>query len=194
MDLLTDRVRDHYDKFISPILYEELKNLEIKKTGRIDHSANSHDDTIFSYLYSIYPIYYGKNVRENWHISIPTLRTADDEAQEIFQDFNATEEMSIVRDLENLEHNEMVEEQLKQLDKSKSYQQFLDQQKAENDAAMARILSTQIGREAYARQFNVPIESITQEDNGYSMLSVIDNFYSEFVDGDDSNNNNNQYW
>ena len=184
MDLLTDRVRDHYDKFISPILYEELKNLEIKKTGRIDHSANSHDDTIFSYLYSIYPIYYGKNVRENWHISIPTLRTADDEAQEIFQDFNATEEISIVRDIENLDQDDMITEQMKQLDKSKLYSQFVAQQQAENDLAMAQILSTKIGREAYSRQFNIPIDQINSEDNGYSMLGAIDNFYSESINSD----------
>ena len=181
MDLLTDRVRDHYDKFISPILYEELKNLELKKTGKIDHSANSHDDGLFSYLYSIYPLYYGKNVRENWHISIPTLRTAEDEAEEIFQDYSATENMSIVRDIENLEHDEMIQEQLSKLDKSKLYQQFLMEQQAENDMAMAQILSTKIGRDAYARQFNVPREQLDFDDNGFDMLGAIDNFYSEDI-------------
>lgn len=179
MDLLTDRVRDHYDKFISPTLYEELKNLELKKTGRIDHSANSHDDSIFSYLYSIYPIYYGKNVRENWHINIPTLRTADDEAEEIFQDFNATESLSIVRDIENMENDDMITEQLNKLNKDKLYHQFVAEQKAENDRAMAQILSTKIGRDAYARQFNIPRDQLDDEDSGYSMLSAIDNFYSE---------------
>lgn len=182
MDLLTDRVRDHYDKFISPTLYEELKNLELKKTGRIDHSANSHDDSIFSYLYSIYPIYYGKNVRENWHINIPTLRTADDEAEEIFQDFNATESLSIVRDIENMENNDMITEQLSKLNKDKLYHQFVAEQKAENDRAMAQILSTKIGRDAYARQFNIPRDQLDDEDAGYSMLSAIDNFYSESND------------
>lgn len=181
MDLLTDRVRDHYDKFVSPILYEELKNLELKKTGKIDHSANSHDDGLFSFLYAIYPLYYGKNVRENWHISIPTLRTAEDEAEEIFQDYSATENMSIVRDIENLEHDEMIQEQLTKLDKSKLYQQFLMEQQAENDMAMAQILSTKIGRDAYARQFNVPREQLDFDDNGFDMLGAIDNFYSEDI-------------
>lgn len=194
MDLLTDRVRDHYDKFISPILYEELKNLEIKKTGRIDHSANSHDDTIFSYLYSIYPLYFGKNIRENWHITIPTLRTAEDEAQEIFQDFDATEAVSIVRDLENMEHHDdMVQDQLNTLDKSKLYTQFLEQQRAENDAAMAQILATKIGREAYSRQFNVPLEQLEGENQGYSMLGAIDNFYSEYEEPNQQFHNMNEW-
>lgn len=179
MDLLTDRVRDHYDKFVSPLLYEELKNLEIKKTGRIDHSANSHDDGLFSYLYSIYPIYYGKNVRENWHISIPTLRTAQDEAEEIFQDYSAIENVAIVKDIENLENDEMIQEQMQQLDKSKLYQQFLAEQQADNDRALAQILSTKIGRDAYAEKYNIPREQLDSDDNGYNMLNDIDNFYSE---------------
>nr|DAJ46585.1 MAG TPA: Terminase large subunit [Caudoviricetes sp.] len=179
MDLLTDRVRDHYDKFVSPQLLEELKNLEIKKTGRIDHSANSHDDGIFSYLYSIYPLYYGKNVRENWHIDIPTLRTASDEAQEIFQDYTATESVAIVRDIENLDNDEMITEQLSKLDKTKLYNQFLAEQKAENDRAMAEILRTKIGREAYSRQFNMnPDQLDNMDQDGYDMLGVIDNFYN----------------
>lgn len=179
MDLLTDRVRDHYDKFISPILLEELKNLELKKTGRIDHSANSHDDGLFSYLYSIYPLYYGKNVRENWHIDIPTLRTADDEAQEIFQDYTATESIGIVRDIENLDNDDMIKDQLSKLDKTKLYQQFLAEQKAENDEAMNEILKTQIGRDAYSRQYNINKDQMGIDDNSYDMLGVINNFYSE---------------
>lgn len=179
MDLLTDRVRDHYDKFISPILLEELKNLELKKTGRIDHSANSHDDGLFSYLYSIYPLYYGKNVRENWHIDIPTLRTADDEAQEIFQDYTATESIGIVKDIENLDNDDMIKDQLSKLDKTKLYQQFLAEQKAENDEAMNEILKTQIGRDVYSRQYNINKDQMGIDDSSYDMLSVINNFYSE---------------
>lgn len=179
MDLLTDRVRDHYDKFISPILLEELKNLELKKTGRIDHSANSHDDGLFSYLYSIYPLYYGKNVRENWHIDIPTLRTADDEAQEIFQDYTATESIGIVRDIENLDNDDMIKDQLSKLDKTKLYQQFLAEQKAENDEAINEILKTQIGRDAYSRQYNINKDQMGIDDSSYDMLGVINNFYSE---------------
>lgn len=179
MDLLTDRVRDHYDKFISPILLEELKNLELKKTGRIDHSANSHDDGLFSYLYSIYPLYYGKNVRENWHIDIPTLRTADDEAQEIFQDYTATESIGIVRDIENLDNDDMIKDQLSKLDKTKLYQQFLAEQKVENDRAMDEILKTQAGRDAYARQYNINKGQMGVDESSYDMLSIINNFYSE---------------
>lgn len=189
MDLLTDRVRDHFDKFISPILYEEMKNLEFKKTGRIDHSVNSHDDTIFSYLYSIYPLYYGKNIRENWHIDVPTLRTAQDEAQEIFQDFEATESVGIIQDIENLNNDEMIQAQFDKFNKDKLYQQFLQSQKEENEKAMQQILASKIGRQAYADKYNIPIDSIEANDTGFSMLGAINNFYS---DDDQSDNNGNQ--
>ena len=182
MDLLTDRVEDHYDKIISPILYEELKNLEVKKTGKIDHSVNSHDDSIFSYLYSLYPLYYGKNVKENWNISIPTIKTADDEAEEIFQDFEATENLGIIKELENIDSDDYVKEQVQYLLKGniKLYQDFINSQKAENDEAMKNILSSKLGQEAYARQYNMPIDAVREQtDNQYNMLGVIEGFYSE---------------
>ena len=191
MDLLTDRVRDHFDKFISPILYEEMKNLEFKKTGRIDHSVNSHDDTIFSYLYSIYPLYYGKNIRENWHIDVPTLRTAQDEAQEIFQAFEATESVGIVQDIENLNNDEMIQAQFDKFNKDKLYQQFLQSQKEENEKAMQQILATKIGRQAYADKYNIPIDSIEANDTGFSMLSAINNFYSDSSDDSDNGSGTN---
>ena len=88
----------------------------------------------------------------------------------------------------------MIQDQLRQLDRTKTYQQFLAEQQAENDAAMARILSTKIGKEAYARQFNIPLENLEGEDNGYSMLGAIENFYSENDYEEPNNKNYNNYF
>lgn len=179
MDLLTERVEDHYDKFISPIISEELKNLEVKKTGKIDHSANTHDDATFSYLLALYPLYYGKNLRENWNIKIPTLTTAQDDAEEIFQDFEASEGVNISSDLEFLD-NDMINDQLKQLnDQTKSYKEFINQQESENNQAMVDILNTKLGRAAYAEKYNVPIDTLEDEHTQFDMTSVINNFYHE---------------
>lgn len=188
MDLLVDRVKDHPDKFISPQLYNELSNLEIKKTGRIDHSANSHDDGIFSYLYSIYPLYYGKNVEEFWHIKIPNIHTVDGEAEELMTDLEATETVTIVKDLENLDQNDMVNEQMSWLNKDKLYQQWIAQQQKENDEAVARIIATRLGQQAYSEKYNIPLEDLANNDTGFDMLGVIDSFYRE-QDGIIKNNN-----
>lgn len=63
-DLLRDRVIDHPDKFISPIILDEMKGLIWDaKHNRIDHSANTHDDTIMAYLMAMYMYYYsGTNI------------------------------------------------------------------------------------------------------------------------------------
>jgi len=73
----------------------------------------------------------------------------------------------------------MIKDQLSKLDKTKLYQQFLAEQKAENDEAMNEILKTQIGRDAYSRQYNINKDQMGIDDSSYDMLGVINNFYSE---------------
>jgi len=179
MDLLESRVEDHYDKFISPVILEELKNLEVKKNGKIDHSANSHDDATFSYLLALYPLYYGKNIRENWNIKVPTLTTAREEAEEIFTDLEATDSFNVVPEIEFAD-DDMVSDQLKKInDGTKLYKEFLDQQNAENDEAMKQLLSTRLGQMAYAQKWNVPLESLQDNNSQYDMTAAINSFYSE---------------
>ena len=54
IELLKERMNLHKDKFISPTIYNELRGLEVKKNGKVEHSALGHDDQIFSYLMAIY--------------------------------------------------------------------------------------------------------------------------------------------
>src|SRR5574344_1970020 len=185
MDLLMLRMEDHKDKFVSPIIANELKNLEVKKTGKIDHSVNSHDDAVFSYLLALYPIYYGKNIKENWNITTPTLKTEACEGEEIFQDFEGTETVGIADQIELL-HNDMVTEQLKQInDGTKSYNQFIAEQRKENNEAMRQILLNKVGQKAYCSKFNVPAESIQEQNQSFSMLGAINNYYDESTYIDD---------
>lgn len=182
MDLLMLRMEDHKDKFVSPIIYEELKNLEVKKTGRIDHSAQSHDDAVFSYLLSLYPLYYGKNVTENWGIRIPNLQTEQHEAEEpIFQSFEATEGINISSDLEGMHGR--VEQQLNALnDGSMLYKDWLEQQRQEDQEALQKILSTPVGRQAYSKKFNKPLDELEGPNNQYSMINTINQFYKDMND------------
>ena len=62
IELLTERVRHHKDKFISPTLYQELRGLEVKKSGKVEHSDLTHDDNLFSYLMALYVWYEGKTL------------------------------------------------------------------------------------------------------------------------------------
>ena len=79
IELLYDRVNYHKDKFIAPILYEEMLGMQVKRNGKVEHSDNTHDDQVFSYLMAMYVWYDGKNVMENWNIMKNTIKTDEDE-------------------------------------------------------------------------------------------------------------------
>ena len=79
IELLYDRVNYHKDKFIAPILHQEMTGMVVKRTGKVEHSDQTHDDQVFSYLMALYVWYDGKNVMENWNLVKNTLRTDEDE-------------------------------------------------------------------------------------------------------------------
>ena len=79
IELLCERVRYHKDKFIAPILHHELGAMVVRPSGKVEHSDNSHDDQVFSYLMALYVWYDGKNLAENFHIVKNTLKTDVDE-------------------------------------------------------------------------------------------------------------------
>lgn len=68
-DLLPEIVDTEYDKFVSPNIYKDISNLEKKKTGKIEHSASGHDDSLMAYLIFRYAVFYGKCFRDRFGIS-----------------------------------------------------------------------------------------------------------------------------
>ena len=77
-----ERAMYHKDKFIAPILWEEMRSMEVKKSGKVEHSDKTHDDNVFSYLMALYVWYEGKNLVENFGIRKSTLRTDDNQELE----------------------------------------------------------------------------------------------------------------
>ena len=69
----------------------ELKGLEVKKNGKIDHSVNTHDDQIFSMLMALSVWYYGKNLTETWGIKKASIKTDESLDEEIKDWSTATE-------------------------------------------------------------------------------------------------------
>lgn len=66
-EILTYAVKNHKDRFIAPELIDDINNLCVKGSGRIEARAGSHDDVIMSYLIGCYVYQYGKNIH-NWGI------------------------------------------------------------------------------------------------------------------------------
>jgi hypothetical protein len=62
IDLLRHIVNEQPECITSPNIFEDIKNLEIKKTGKVEHREGEHDDSLFSYLIIRYAIAYGTNI------------------------------------------------------------------------------------------------------------------------------------
>ena len=83
IDILLRRMENHKDKFISPILYKELETLEVKRSGRIEHTSKGHDDQVFSYLMALYVWYEGKDLADKFGMQVCPIKT-DAEAEEAY--------------------------------------------------------------------------------------------------------------
>lgn len=91
IEILQERVMYHKDKFVAPILHTEMQSMEVKKSGKVEHSDHSHDDNVFSYLMAMYVWYDGQNLMENFHIRKSTIQTDEDKDVEEVEIENALE-------------------------------------------------------------------------------------------------------
>lgn len=82
IELLYDRVEYHKDKIIAPILLAEMRAMEVKKNGKVEHSSTTHDDQVFSWLMALYVWYDGENLAERYGLKKNILKT--DEEEELF--------------------------------------------------------------------------------------------------------------
>lgn len=164
MDILRNRVDYHKDKIVSKTIYDELCGLEYKKNGRIEHSSNTHDDQVFSWLWALYIIYEGGELMQTWGIERHEIKT-DAELEEAVYDFdkpgtNVDLDMSI-----SLETQEIIDEQTKQLDQAPGktlYQEWVKKEVAADKAALQKLLRDPKAREAYARQNNLSLSDLDQ--------------------------------
>lgn len=161
MEILKERMEKHKAKFISPIIFNELTTLEVKRNGRIEHADNAHDDQIFSYLLALYVWYEGKDLMQNFGLDKGTLYTdATDEEyfglEETYRD--------IVEDIE-MEDDEDLKEQLNFLssDKSISFKEWQDQEFLKDQEVLNNLLRNKVARKAYARQNHMDEESLNNE-------------------------------
>lgn len=175
MEILKERMEKHKAKFISPIIFDELTTLEVKRNGRIEHADNAHDDQIFSYLLALYVWYEGKDLMQNFGLDKGTLYTdATDEEyfglEETYRD--------IVQDIE-IEDNEELQQQLNFLssDKSMSYKDWQDQEFHKDQEALNNLLRNKVARKAYARKNHMDEESLDMEHNFTTLPNTV--FYMD---------------
>ena len=190
MELLRERMEYHKDKFVSPNILAELKGLEVKKNGKIDHSINTHDDTIFSYLMALYVWYHGKNLAENFGIKKSVIKT-DESLDEEIKDWNtATEFVGDViedfydKDTESITYqsNKFIRESKQAM--GKTFDEFEKERLAKENEILKRYLSSRVGREAYARTYNIDINDLEEQYGGPGNLvdipaEIFRDFYND---------------
>jgi hypothetical protein len=154
MDLLMNRVQNFPHLISSKLILKELEGLE-RKGDKIDHSTNTHDDTIFGYMLALYPLYYGKNIKENWNIDLARFKTIDSCDDEMFDPELDEHKDYIVEKLANLE-NDLIKQQMQYLatDKSKLYNDYFAEERRKDEEALKRLLNTKLGRKAYMETYH----------------------------------------
>ena len=127
--------------------------MEIKKNGKVEHSINSHDDGIFSWLWALYMYYSGSDLKTNWGIERRVLKTDADLEEAVFGIDDNKED--IIQDIDLIE-DEQVEEQLKTIKATSAvlYEDWVKSEHEKDEQAMQKILATKLGRMAYQQKYN----------------------------------------
>lgn len=183
IQILRERMDHHKDKFISKKLYHELSGLEVKRSGKVEHSNTTHDDQVFSYLMALYVWYEGKNVRENFGLMKSTIK-ADDNIDEVI--FGLEEKFgSIIEEITHMteDENEEIAKTLKDIKpKDMLFQQWANaENQKDQEALIELLLNNKPARQAYMEKYNVNEDQLPVDVNGTTTLpnSVFVDFYKD---------------
>lgn len=162
MEILRERVEYHKDKIISPTIYEELCGLEIKRNGKIEHSSNTHDDQIFSWLWALYIYYCGGDLMNNWGISRRVLKT-DADLEEAVMDIQE-DSRDLVDEIDVLDNDE-VNEQIETLNNAPGkmlYEEWMQAETARDDVAMNKLLANKAVQKSLADRYHIVVPQASQ--------------------------------
>jgi hypothetical protein len=164
IEILKERMRLHKDKFISPTIYQELRGLEVKRNGKVEHSDLTHDDQIFSYLMAMYVWYEGKNLRETFGIEKFGIKT--EEAVDDIVDLATSEDFGDITEeilYATKDENDKFESDMAELNKAKGMMldEFMAAQRKKENDRLKIMLQNPVMREAYARKYGVPADDLS---------------------------------
>lgn len=163
IEILYDRVNYHKDKFTSKIILDEMRAMEVKKSGKVEHSDKTHDDQVFSYLMALYVWYDGTNLVERYGIQKNILST--DENVDV-EDLNINEAESLQKiNLDNVvseeDINNMINEQLKFIEQSTAsrlHNQYVREEYEKEQRRMAMMDADPLLKKAYAEAYHIDLD------------------------------------
>lgn len=177
MEILRDRMDNHKNKFISPIIYEELCTLEVKKNGRIEHASNAHDDQIFAYLLALYVWYEGENLMERFGLEKTTIYTD----ASIEEEFGLNEEFKDISSSID-EDVEEVTQQINYINSNKTtlYNDWLDSEyNKDRDALNQLINNDKIAMRSYIEKYSMDPDELP---TSTTLYTIPDNVFNDFYD------------
>lgn len=186
IDILIERVENHKDKIISPIIYNELLGMEIKRNGKVEHSASTHDDQVFSMLMALYVWYEGVNLSERFGIKKTSIKT-DDEVDEQIDYYND----DTVEIVDHFNSDDELYDQIEQDINSAiaaggiSLNDFLKQREETEKAYLDQLIRTPLGEKAYRQKYSIPDDvPIENYINNGTQENIPDRVFLGFYDQD----------
>lgn len=157
IDILLDRVENHKDKFMSPIIYNELLGMEIKRNGKIEHSDSTHDDQVFSYLMALAVWYNGTNLAERYGIKKTSIKTDEDVDEKLNFDDDTVEIVSSFN--EETEQDEEINMTLEAAIKAggKSMADFIkEREEYDKKQFQSLVMNNPVAEKAYREMYGIP--------------------------------------
>lgn len=189
IDILVDRVENHKDKIISPIIYNELLGMEIKRNGKVEHSDSTHDDQIFSMLMALYVWYEGINLAERYGIRKTTIKT-DDEVDEAIDYYN-DDTVEIVGSFNTkTEIDKQIESDLNAAIKAGGtlMDDFLEKRRKQEAEIYNELIHTPLGERAYKKMYGIPKEKPLSDyiGEGANRMELSDSIFTSFYNPADT--------
>lgn len=191
IEILFERVALHKDKFIAPILLQELKGMETKKNGKVEHSDKTHDDQVFSYLMALRVWYDGNNLMERYGIQKNTIKTdenIDIEALTIEDEVEATGKVDIDAAISGDDMvQDIIKSQMEWLSKTSTVRFTVDNiayQQMKEQESIDRLALDPVAKRAYAEKYHIDIDeaSIGVFTDGSNFSSLPDELFDSEVD------------
>ena len=168
-EILFQRVQYHKDKFIAQIIHDEMAGLTYKQSGgnyRIDHSANTHDDQVISYLLCLYIWYDDPMLTDRFHIHRGELRTDDDVEEQVGAMENLYGEGYEIVDIQKSEINEddpiigASASILKEASKPhKTVVDFMTEEFLNDEKALMQVVQSPKGVAAIQKAYNIDLSN-----------------------------------
>ena len=177
------------DKFVSMDIFDELSKMVVKRSGKVEHSENSHDDLVFSALMALYVWYEGKNLKENFHINKTTIKTEDSVDDVVGSpDIKGleTKYTEIIEELrlpddEQEEAIKKMNENLKMLKLGMgiTFEQFMSKQKEKENRLLMDMLQNKEVRKAYAKYAQISEQDVNNMINN-TQYKLPDTLFTNF--------------